>query len=66
VAFVDDDDAEGVFAVVLGKKAGEPFIVVQPQGLVGGDVDAGVGGGIAAIFGLTMRALSPKAALSLV
>ena len=52
MAFVDDDDAEGVLAVVLGKEAGEVLVVViQPQRLVGGDVDAGVAGGVAAVLG---------------
>ena len=49
VALVDDDDAEGILAVVLGEEAGEAFVlVVQAEGLVGGDVDAGVAGGVAA------------------
>ena len=40
MAFVDDDDAEGVFAVVLGEEAGKAFFVIQSKGLVGGNVDA--------------------------
>lgn len=53
MAFVDDDDAKGILAVVLGQKAGKPVVlVVQPEGLISGDMDTGVGGGIAAFFGL--------------
>ena len=51
VAFVDDDDAESVLAVVLGQEAGKACFVVQAEGLVGGDVDAGIGGGVAAFLG---------------
>ena len=53
MAFVDDDDAESVLAVVLGQEAGEVFVfVIQPEGLVGGDMDAGVLGGVAAALRL--------------
>ena len=51
MTFVDDDDAEGILAVVLSQKAGKAFIVVQAEGLVGGDVDAGIRGGVAAFLG---------------
>ena len=55
MALVYDDDAKGVFAIVLGKKAGKAivalFVIVQPQRLVGGDVDAGILRTVAAALG---------------
>jgi hypothetical protein len=51
VALIYDDDAEGVHAVVLGKKAGEVrIVVVQSQRLVGSDVDASILRGVLAVF----------------
>ena len=49
VALVDDDHAEGVFTVVAAQEAGQfgiGRVVVQPQGLVGGDVHARVARGV--------------------
>ncbi|VFN05107.1 MAG: hypothetical protein BECKG1743D_GA0114223_106733 [Candidatus Kentron sp. G] len=54
MALVDDDDAKGIIEVVLGEETGKIlvfFIAVDPQGLIGGDVNAGIAGGIAATFG---------------
>lgn len=51
MAFVDEDDAEGVVAIVLGEKAGKALLIVQTQGLIGGNLDAGVPGRVAALFG---------------
>ena len=43
VAFVDDDDRKGVFRVVLAEEAGVVLVfIVQPQRLLGGDMDFGV------------------------
>ena len=51
MAFVDDDDAESILAVVFREKTGEVgLIVVQSQGLVSGDVNASVLCRIFALF----------------
>src|SRR4051794_31209086 len=50
MALVDNDDGKRVFAVMLGEEAGISCFV-DTQRLVGGDVDARIGGCIAATFG---------------
>ena len=68
VALVDDDDAEGILAVMLGKKAGEILVFII-QARASDRWRYGCGHCCAALSPrsvLTMRALSPKAALSLV
>ena len=44
MAFVNDDVGEVVFRVVGGQEVGVAVVVCHAEGLVGGDVDAGVAG----------------------
>ena len=49
VAFVDDDMAEVVLGIVFGEKAGVAIHAVYAEGLIGGDMDAGVFGIVGAV-----------------
>ena len=49
VALVDDDVAEVVLGVVRGQEVGRAVVGVHVEGLVGGDVDAGVLGVVGAV-----------------
>ena len=65
VALVDDDDAEGVFAIVLGQKAGKAFFVIQAERLVGGDMDAGILRTVAAALGADNTGVVAKSGFEL-
>ena len=48
MAFVDDDDAEGVLAIMFGQEAGAIVVIVEAERLVGRDMDAGILGSVLA------------------
>ena len=51
MTFVDDDDAECIIAVVLSQETGKPFVIVQPQGLVRGDLNSGISCRVPTVLG---------------
>ena len=52
MAFINDNDAESVFRIMFGKKAGNFFrFIIQAQSLIGGNMDAGVLGRIFTVAG---------------
>jgi hypothetical protein len=50
VALIDYDDAKGILDVVLRKKTGKSLIVVQPERLIGCDMNSSVLGCVATFF----------------